>query len=132
MMTSPIQNADIFPATNPDRMFRDAPPCFEQLVTSRTCRELVLVNTFVNSGMSAPATVPQLMITESTHHRAGWALPDDSFPGSAAALVGVTATPVSLACLIEMKRGFAAQPHGAPMRPRDADDLRLLEELQRT
>ena len=75
MMTSPIQKADILPATNPERMFSEAPPCFEQLVTSRTCLELVLTNTFVNSGISAPATVPQLMIIESTHQRAGWATP---------------------------------------------------------
>src|SRR6185369_7880934 len=40
MMTRPIQKADILPATKPERMFNDAPPCFEQLVTSRTCREL--------------------------------------------------------------------------------------------
>ena len=50
-------------------MFSDAPPCLEQLVTSRTCRELVLTNTLVNSGISAPATVPQLMMTDSTHQR---------------------------------------------------------------
>ena len=71
MITSPIQKADILPATKPDRMFSEAPPCFEQFVTSLTCRELVLTNILVNSGISAPATVPQLMMTESTHHRAG-------------------------------------------------------------
>src|SRR6266446_6162031 len=75
MITKPIQNADILPATKPDRMLRDAPPCLEQLVTSRTWRELVLTNTFVNSGISAPATVPQLMMAESTHQRAGWEMP---------------------------------------------------------
>src|SRR5512133_921873 len=69
MMTSPIQNADMLPATNPDRMFNEAPPCLEQLVTSFTCRELVLVKTLVNSGISAPATVPQLMMTDNTHQR---------------------------------------------------------------
>src|SRR5512137_2213039 len=75
MMTKPIQNAEKLPATKPDRMFSDAPPCLEQLVTSRTWRELVLVKILVNSGMSAPATVPQLMITESTHHNAGCGVP---------------------------------------------------------
>jgi hypothetical protein len=35
--------------------------------------ELVLTKILVNSGISAPATVPQLMMTESTHHRAGCA-----------------------------------------------------------
>src|SRR5947207_4662307 len=73
MMTRPIQNAEKFPATKPERMLSDAPPCLEQLVTSRTCREVVLTKTFVNSGMSAPETVPQLMMQESTHQRAGWA-----------------------------------------------------------
>src|SRR5260221_8256517 len=71
MMTRPIQNADMLPATKPERMFSDAPPCLEQLVTSRTCLEFVLTNTFVNSGINAPATVPQLIIIESTHQRAG-------------------------------------------------------------
>src|SRR5512140_875597 len=70
MITSPIQKADILPATKPERMFKDAPPCLEQLVTSRTCRELVLTKILVNSGINAPATVPQLMMTESTHQRA--------------------------------------------------------------
>src|ERR1035441_10127674 len=71
MITSPIQNADILPATKPERMLSEAPPCLEQFVTSLTCRELVLTKILVNSGISAPATVPQLMMTESTHHRSG-------------------------------------------------------------
>src|SRR5437762_8659133 len=74
-MMRPIQKAEKLPATKPDKIFKDAPPCLEQLVTSRTCREVVLTNTFVNSGISAPATVPQLMIADSTHQRAGCALP---------------------------------------------------------
>src|SRR5437899_828428 len=73
MMTRPIQKAEKLPATKPERIFSDAPPCLEQLVTSRTCREFVLTKIFVNSGMIAPATVPQLMMTDSTHHRSGWA-----------------------------------------------------------
>src|ERR1700690_95909 len=72
MMTRPIQNADMLPATNPDRSFNGAPPCREQLVTSLTCMELVLVKIFVNSGINAPATVPQLMMQDNTHHRSGW------------------------------------------------------------
>jgi len=71
MMHRPIQKAEKLPATKPDRMFKEAPPCLEQLVTSFTWAELVLTKTLVNSGMSAPAMVPQLMITESTHHSAG-------------------------------------------------------------
>src|SRR5271163_3707232 len=69
MMHSPIQNAEKLPATKPERMFNDAPPCLEQFVTSRTCRELVLTNILVNSGIIAPATVPQLMMTDNTHQR---------------------------------------------------------------
>src|SRR5436309_16096866 len=74
-MQRPIQTADMLPATKPERMFSDAPPCLEQFVTSRTCRELVLTNTLVNSGISAPATVPQLMMPDRTHQRFGWATP---------------------------------------------------------
>ena len=68
-MHKPIQNAEKLPATKPDRMFSDAPPCLEQLVTSFTCFELVLTKILVNSGISAPATVPQEMMAESTHQR---------------------------------------------------------------
>src|SRR5208337_2925813 len=71
MMQSPIQKAEKFPATKPERMFRDAPPCLEQLVTSRTWRELVLTKILVNSGINAPATVPQLIMMDSTHHKSG-------------------------------------------------------------
>src|SRR5271163_2388395 len=70
-MTNPSQKAEKLPATKPDRILREAPPCLEALVTSRTCREWVLVKTLVNSGIKAPASVPQLMITESTHQRSG-------------------------------------------------------------
>src|SRR5258707_926633 len=73
MMHSPIQNAEKLPVTKPDKIFNDAPPCLEQLVTSRTCREFVLKKIFVNAEMIAPATVPQLMMIDNTHHRSGWA-----------------------------------------------------------
>src|ERR1022692_1696296 len=78
IMHNPIQNAEKLPATKPERMFSDAPPCFEQFVTSLTCRELVLTNILVNSGINAPATVPQLMMTESTHHKSFWGRPEAS------------------------------------------------------
>src|SRR6185436_15584584 len=68
-MTRPVQNAEKLPATNPDKILSDAPPCRDALVTSATCRELVLVKIFVNSGINAPANVPQLIITDSTHHK---------------------------------------------------------------
>src|ERR1035438_8103449 len=41
-----------------------------ELVTiSRTWRELVEVKTLTNSGISAPARVPQLMMLASFHHK---------------------------------------------------------------
>jgi hypothetical protein len=49
-------------------MFSDAPPSRDASTTSSTCRELVLVNTFTTSGITAPASVPQLMMVASFHH----------------------------------------------------------------
>src|ERR1043165_9597383 len=93
-MHSPIQNAEKFPATKPDRMFSEAPPCLEQLVTSRTCLEFVLTKTFVNSGISAPATVPQLMMHDSTHHSAGWAVPLASLKSPSSSLLAKKVMPI--------------------------------------
>src|ERR1044072_1558865 len=56
------------PATSPDKIFNDAPPSRDEITTSRTCRDSVEVKTFTNSGMMAPARVPQVMIAESFHH----------------------------------------------------------------
>src|ERR1039457_3748956 len=70
-MHRPIQNAEKLPATRPDKMFSDAPPCFEQVVTSLACWDLVLVKILVNSGITAPATVPQEMMADNTHHSSG-------------------------------------------------------------
>ena len=50
-------------------MFSDAPPCSDERVTSLTWRELVLTKIFVNSMMSAPASVPQAMMADRTHQR---------------------------------------------------------------
>src|SRR5471032_2350729 len=77
-ITRPIQNAEKFPATRPDRTLSDAPPWSEALVTSLTWRELVLTKIFVNSMMSAPASVPQATMADSTHQRFGCAAPDAS------------------------------------------------------
>src|SRR5208337_1357812 len=49
-------------------MSRDAPPSLAEATTSLTCLDSVEVNTFTNSGMRAPASVPQEMIVESFHH----------------------------------------------------------------
>src|SRR5436309_15953913 len=96
-MQRPIQTADMLPATKPERMFSDAPPCLEQFVTSRTCRELVLTNTLVNSGISAPATVPQLMIIDNTHQSAGWATPAASVKSPSSSLLARKVTPIDTA-----------------------------------
>ena len=63
-MVRPSQKAEKLPATRPERMFSEAPPWREALTTSSQWRELVLVKTLVNSGISAPAMVPQLMMIE--------------------------------------------------------------------
>src|SRR6266576_1008669 len=49
-------------------MLSDAPPSRDAVTTSRTWRDSVEVKTFTNSGMMAPASVPQVMIVESFHH----------------------------------------------------------------
>src|SRR5208282_2631365 len=97
MMQRPIQKAEKLPATKPDRMLRDAPPCLEQLVTSLTCRELVLTKILVNSGIIAPATVPQLMMTESTHHTPGCATPAPSLKSPSSSLLAMNVTAMETA-----------------------------------
>src|SRR5712691_6118809 len=103
IITNPIQKADMLPATKPERMFNEAPPCFEQFVTSRTCLELVLTNTLVNSGMSAPAIVPQLMIDESTHQRAGWATPETSLKSPSSILLAMNVMTIETADVIQTR-----------------------------
>src|SRR6185369_7088323 len=49
-------------------MFSDAPPSREDVTTSFVCRDSVEVKTLTNSGMIAPASVPQEMIAASFHH----------------------------------------------------------------
>src|ERR1035441_8347424 len=61
-MERPIQKAEKLPATNPERMFNEAPPFREAMTTSLTCLEFMEVNTFTSSGMMAPAKVPQVMM----------------------------------------------------------------------
>src|SRR5258706_15619067 len=56
---------------SPARMFSDAPPSRDAVTTSCTWRDSVEVKTFTNSGMIAPASVPQVMIVESFHHIEG-------------------------------------------------------------
>src|SRR5580700_8138857 len=97
MMQSPIQKAEKLPATNPDRMLSEAPPCLEQLVTSLTWRDLVLTKTLVNSGISAPATVPQLMMVDSTHHTPGCATPLPSLKSPSSTLLARNVTAMDTA-----------------------------------
>src|SRR5512143_3342490 len=65
---SAFQNTEKLPATMPDRMLSDAPPSLLADTTSATWRECELVNTFVNSGITAAASVPHEMITDSANH----------------------------------------------------------------
>src|SRR6478672_3231532 len=67
MMAMPSQYALKLPATNPERMFNDAPPCREDVTMSRVCAESVDVNTLTSSGMTAPASVPHVITVESFH-----------------------------------------------------------------
>src|SRR5580700_177758 len=97
MMQSPIQKAEKLPATKPDRMLSEAPPCLEQLVTSLTWRELVLTKTLVNSGMTAPATVPQLMMVDKTHQTPGWATPAPSLKSPSSNLLATKVTAMDTA-----------------------------------
>src|SRR5947209_8358146 len=50
-------------------MVSDDPPSRDAVTISWTCLEWELVNTLVNSGMSTAASVPQLMMLASCHHR---------------------------------------------------------------
>src|SRR5215510_12923080 len=50
-------------------MLREEPPSCDEVMTSRTWRESIEVKTFTNSGMIAPARVPQEMMVESFHHK---------------------------------------------------------------
>src|SRR3989442_4801773 len=67
-MLRPSQYALKLPATNPDRMFSDAPPSRDAVTTSLTCPDSTDVNTLTNSGMIAPASVPHVMTVDSFHH----------------------------------------------------------------
>src|SRR5215475_16140251 len=66
-MVRPIQYAEKLPAVRPASTFSDGPPSRDAVTTSFTCCDSVEVNTLTNSGMMAPASVPQLMIVESFH-----------------------------------------------------------------
>jgi hypothetical protein len=50
-------------------MFNDGPPSWLLVTTSWTWAEEVEVKTLTNSGMIAPASVPQEIIDESCHQR---------------------------------------------------------------
>src|SRR6185437_3292009 len=67
-IVSPSQYAEKLPATSPERIFSEAPPSLDEVTTSPTWRDSTEVNTLTNSGMIAPAKVPQEMMSESFHH----------------------------------------------------------------
>src|SRR5213075_77638 len=50
-------------------MLSDAPPSRDAVTTSRTCADSVEVKTFTSSGMTAPASVPQVITSDSFHQR---------------------------------------------------------------
>src|ERR1041385_3784178 len=70
-MTNPSQKPEKLPATRPERMLRDGPPSSDDVTISATWRESTEVKTFTNSGMMAPASVPQEMMAESFHQSVG-------------------------------------------------------------
>src|ERR1700720_2664743 len=67
-MARPMEYAEKFPATKPERMPREAPPSSAERTTSLTWRDSVEVKTLTNSGMMAPASVPQEIMVASFHH----------------------------------------------------------------
>src|SRR6185503_4172502 len=69
MIVMPNQYALKLPATKPERMLSDGPPSRDDVTTSLTCRDSTDVKTLTNSGMIAPASVPQVMTAESFHQR---------------------------------------------------------------
>jgi len=60
---------------------------------------------------------------------AEWPWPAGSFDGPHARLGELEAPVMSLEGLLEMKLGFAAQPHGAPLREKDIADIALLRAM---
>src|SRR5262249_37655655 len=70
-MRMPFQKALKLPATMPERIVSEVPPSREAVTISWTCLECELVKILVNSGISTAASVPQLMIVASCHHRLG-------------------------------------------------------------
>jgi hypothetical protein len=50
-------------------MLSEAPPSRDAVTTSLTWPDSVEVKILTSSGISAPASVPQLMIVDSFHHR---------------------------------------------------------------
>src|SRR5262245_16976512 len=77
-MTIPIQYELKLPAVRPDRMFSDGPPSRDAVTTSLTCLDWVEVKILTTSGMIAPASVPQVMMSDSFHHRLSLAPPAPS------------------------------------------------------
>src|SRR5450631_3006096 len=71
MMVKPSQYALKLPATKPERMFSEAPPSRDDVTTSFTWLDSTDVNTLTNSGIIAPASVPQVIMLESFHHIVG-------------------------------------------------------------
>ena len=60
---------------------------------------------------------------------ADWPWPAGSFEAPPGRLGDLSLPVMSVAGLLDMKRGFARHPHGAPLRPKDEADVELLRRL---
>ena len=83
-------------------MFSEAPASRLDLTISCTCCDLEDVKIFVNSGISAAASVPQLIISDSRHHKSGLMLESITYE-----MPNVTAIDVSDVSQIRLVSGFS-------------------------
>ena len=67
--TKPVQKPEKLPATKPDNILSDAPPCSDALTTSFTCEDFGEVNILVISGIIAAPNVPQEIMVANIHQR---------------------------------------------------------------
>ena len=73
---------------------------------------MVLTNTLVNSGIKAPATVPQLMIIDSTHQRAGCTTPAASLKSPRSTLLAMKVIAMGVHVLDVLVRPVEEIPEG--------------------
>jgi hypothetical protein len=61
---------------------------------------------------------------------ADWPWPEGSFSGDRVRLADLDLPATSIDGLLDMKENFATHPHGRPRRPKDDQDIALLEQLR--